>query len=188
MSKKIAFIGAPSSGKSTISSYIFSELKKAGINIEYIQEWVRQDIFRNGPMKSIWEQFRTYQHQKEMEDSVPNKVDSIIIDSSTLMPYFYACLYADHADARQRLVLQDMYKYLLDDLYLKRYDMIFYLPIINPLIKDGVRFQTDKEIEILDEHMNLVFSKLYKPGNVYKIDGPIEERFEKIMPILSKIL
>ena len=32
------------------------------------------------------------------------------------------CQVAD--EARQRLVLQDMYKYLLDDLYLRRYDMV----------------------------------------------------------------
>ena len=133
-------------------------------------------------MVSIWEQYRTRQYQKELEDAVPNIADYVICDSGTLTPYFYAVLYADPSDPRQRLVLHDMYKYLLDDLYLKRYDLIFYLPLINgPDLSDGTRYQSEQEIRVLDEHMNLMFTKLHRLPSVHWIQSDFDHRFDEAM-------
>src|ERR1051326_1126376 len=104
---RVVFIGTAGCGKSTLSSQVFSALKQAGRRVEHIHEFVRYDIHANGPMTSIWEQYRTRQYQKELEDAVPDGADYVICDSGTLTPYFYACLYADPNDARQRLVLHD---------------------------------------------------------------------------------
>jgi nicotinamide riboside kinase len=152
--KRIVFIGAAGSGKSALSAQVFAALKTAGRRTEHVHEFVRYDIHRNGAMTSIWEQYRTRQYQKELEDAVPPLVDYVICDSGTLMPFFYATLYANPSDPRERLVLQDMYKYLLDDLYLYRYDLVFLLPVM-PHVKlaDGTRYQTTEQIKLLDEHM-----------------------------------
>lgn len=182
MSKKIIFIGTASSGKSTLATGVFSKLKETGKNVELVDEFIRKDIQMNGPMETIWEQYRTRTKQRELEDSVPEKVDFTIIDSGTLTPYFYACMYANCQKPRERLVLQDMHKYLLDDLYLKRYDLVFYLPYIeNNSADDGTRFQTIEQIKALDQHMNLFFMKQNKMDNIFLIDKPYEQRLKFVV-------
>lgn len=186
MTRRIAFIGACGSGKSTLAAKVFTSLKECRVNVELVDEFIRRDIQLYGPMKSIWEQFRTRQSQQELEDAVPAVVHTVIVDSETLTPYFYACLYADHVDARQRLVLQDMHRYLLNDLYMKRYDLIFYLtPIPGADLNDGTRFQSDDEVSILDQHMDLVFNKLFRIGNAHRIDGEVSLRLDKVMSIIN---
>jgi nicotinamide riboside kinase len=183
---RVVFIGPPGCGKSTLVASVFSELKNAGKQVESIHEFVRNDIQAHGPMMSIWEQYRTRQFQKELEDAVPPTIDYVICDSGTLAPYFYAVLYSNPIDARQRLVLQDMYRYLLDDLFLKRYDIVFYLPSIGGVsLNDGTRYQTDDEIKVLNEHMCLIFTKLHRLANVHMVQSGFDHRLEEVM---TKIL
>jgi nicotinamide riboside kinase len=185
MSRKIVFIGAPGSGKSTLAAEVFTKLKQRGRNAELVDEFVRRDIQRHGPMRSIWEQYRTRATQKEIEDAVPATVQDVVVDSGTLTPFFYACLYASNADARQRLVLQDMYRYLTDDLYLGRYSFIFYLPF-DPTVSvdDGTRFQTSEEIGVLDAHMDLFFTMVHRTPITHRLAGPLSERIDKVMALL----
>ena len=193
MTKKVVFIGSAGSGKSTIVTDVITRLKKKGVNAEHVPEMIRYDIQQNGPMESIWEQYRTLQNQREYEDGVPNNVDIAIIDSGCLTPYFYACLYTSTASVRERLVLADMFKYLINDIYKRRYDYIFFLPdkltqeqtALNDITKDGTRYQTTDELETLDEHMNLVFTKMFKSDNIYELDCPLDERADTVLSIIE---
>jgi nicotinamide riboside kinase len=186
MSRKIAFVGPPGSGKSTLAADVYTFLKQRHQNVEIVPEWIRYDIQAHGAMESIWEQYRTRQNQKDLEDAVPDTVDTVICDSATLTPYFYACLYCKHAEPRQRLVMQDMYRYLLDDLYGRRYDLVFYLPSVPGTdIEDGTRYQTAEEVRILERHMELAFCDVFRVGNVHRIDGPFAERLTKVVSIIE---
>jgi hypothetical protein len=179
---RIVFVGAPGSGKSTLTTSVFSALKQAGRNAELVQEWIRSDIALLGPMTSIWEQYRTRQYQKELEDAVPDNVKYAVCDSGTLSPYFYAVLYSDPTDPRQRIVLQDMYKYLIDDLYLGRYDLIFYLPCLMPTdLNDGTRYQSARQIDILNQHMEIFFTKIHRLPQVHRVNNCLEHRLEEVM-------
>jgi|ERR1035437_2489435 nicotinamide riboside kinase len=181
---KIAFVGAPGSGKTTISTQVFSELKIKGFRTEHVHEWIRNDIQKHGAMTSIWEQYRTRQHQKDLEDAVPETIEYCILDGGIILPYFYSVLYANPTEPRQRLVLQDMYKYLLDDIYLNRYDMIFYVPLIASAdLNDGTRYQTDEEVQTLDEHMRLIFTKLHSK-NTHTVSDGFDKRLEEVMKII----
>jgi nicotinamide riboside kinase len=180
--QRIVFIGAPGSGKTVLATQAFAALKGAGRHAEHVHEFVRHDIQAHGPMTSIWEQYRTRQFQKELEDAVPQTADYVICDSGTLTPYFYAVLYSNPTEPRQRLVLQDMYRYLLDDLYLKRYDLVFYLPLLDHSnLADGTRYQTEREIAVLNEHMRLVFTQLHRLPNVHVVESSFELRLDEVM-------
>ena len=179
---RILFVGAPGSGKSTLAAAVFAALKQAGRSAEHCHEWIRHDIQKYGSMTSIWEQYRTRQYQKDLEDAVPSDVRYVICDSGTLSPYFYAHLYSDPTDPRQRLVLQDMYKYFLDDLYLKRYDLIFYLP--EPMaseLSDGTRYQTDDEMATLRQHMSLIYNKIHRLPYIHVVTALPGSRVEEVM-------
>lgn len=179
---RIVFIGAPGAGKSTLATQVFCELKINGYKAEHVHEWIRNDIALSGHMTSIWEQYRTRQYQKELEDAVPDAADYIICDSGTLTPYFYSVLYADATEPRQRLVLQDMYTYLLNDIYLNRYDMIFYVPLIAAAdLKDGTRYQSDDEVEVIDAHMKLIFTKLHVNNHIHTVTSGFNGRLKEVM-------
>lgn len=190
MNKKICLIGNAGSGKSTLSAELFVTMKKLNSNVELVFEWVRGDIQTNGPMSDIWEQYRICNNQRAIEDAIPDNVEYSIIDSGTLTAYFYAVLYSDNTKARHRLVMQDMYKSFLDDLYLRRYDYILFLPNTetykanSEILDDGTRYQTQEQINILEEHMNLMFTKLHKLDNVHVLSGPLSTRCEQAMAII----
>lgn len=44
MTLRIALCGAPSSGKTTTAAHMFVLLKQAGINAEYVHEYVREEL------------------------------------------------------------------------------------------------------------------------------------------------
>jgi nicotinamide riboside kinase len=190
MTKKICFVGNAGAGKTTLVGDVFVALKKQSINVEHIPEWIRFDLQKNGPMRSIWEQYRTRSKQKEWEDAVPDVVDFMVTDAGILSPYFYAALYADKTDPRSRLVLNDMHEYLLEDLYNRRYDHIFYIPMAetyakNPnILKDGTRYQSEDEILALESHFNLVFTKHHKLDNVHILDCPLDDRLANVLKII----
>ena len=183
--KKITLVGSAGAGKSTLAHGIFTSLKKKNINVEIAHEFIRGEVQRNGPMQSIWEQYRTRSHQKEIEDAIPQSVDVMISDCGTLSMYFYAVNYFKNNNPRDRLVLQDMYKYLIDDIYLKRYDLIFYLPATKGLIEDGTRFQTLEDVNNIDAHMRMVFTTLHKTEGTHCIDGPLDDRHDLVMKIIE---
>jgi nicotinamide riboside kinase len=179
---RIVFVGAPTSGKSTLATQVFAALKQAGRSTELVPEWIRGEIAKNGPMTSIWEQYRTRLYQQEIEDAVPADIKFIVCDSGTISPYFYACLYADPSDRRQRLVLQDMHRFLVNDLFLGRYDLIFLLPpIANASIADGVRFQDQTQIRLIDDHMDVLFTKVFRLPQIHKVASGPNSRLEEVM-------
>lgn len=187
----ITFVGAAGSGKTTIAKDLFVALKKKGYNTELTSEWIREDIQANGHLESIWEQYRTRMKQMEREDAVPKNIDYHISDSGTLTMFFYAALYANKTKPRERLVLSDMYKYFLDDIYLKRYDYVFFLPSCQTyeknmnILNDGTRFQTEEEIDLLNRHMSMMFTEVHKTENVFSIDSPIDKRLNQVLEILK---
>jgi nicotinamide riboside kinase len=185
--KKICVIGAPGSGKTTLAHSVFTTMKQKGINVELSHEWIRNDVQKSGAMESVWEQYRTRNHQKELEDAVPKSVEFLVSDAGTISMYFFAVHYFNPENTRERLVLQDMYRYLLDDIYLNRYDLIFYLPTQpNVDTDDGTRFQSTEDIEMLDMHMGMVFTALHKTDRIFRIDGPMDGRHDIVMKIIEE--
>jgi hypothetical protein len=188
---KICFIGNAGSGKSTLSAEVYVRLKKQHKNAELVTEFVRSDIQINGPMSNIWEQYRTRSNQEQLENVIPKNVEYMVTDSGVLTPYFYASLYADNTDARQRIVLADMYRFLINDLFLKRYTHVFFIPMAetyasNPnMLSDGTRYQTPEQIQTLENHMSLIFTAIHRVDNVHVLDGPIDERCDRVMQIIS---
>jgi nicotinamide riboside kinase len=191
MVKRIVFIGPPGSGKSTLCSEVFTALKKKHLNVELVPEYARIYIQKFGPPESLFEQYSIFEGQSNSENIDASKLDFIIMESGRMVSYFYTVLYSDPTKPRQRYVIQDLYRHFMDDLYLKRYDFIFYIPPvetykINPnILNDGIRYQTTKEVNLLEDFMELFLLRLPGSNNVVKLDGPISERLGKVLASLN---
>lgn len=186
--KKIVFIGAPSSGKTTLAHNVFVELKKKNYKVEIIQELVRNEIQLNG-IPDLWEQYRFYMIQNMYENALPKNIDYAVIDGGTIITFFY-CFRKNNKNERYKLLMMDMFKIFLDDLYSKKYDYIFYIPVEKVLeknkdFKDGTRFQDLEEILTLDSHMYLHLTKLHNIDNVYHVNCDLKERVNFVLNVLK---
>lgn len=188
--KKIIFVGPPGSGKSTLVSEVFVKLKTSNKNVELVNEYARQYIQEYGPPTSVFEQLLIAKEQEKYE-SLHTDINYMLIDAGRLSSYFYASLYANYSDKKQRLLIHQLYLNFLDDLYLRRYDYIFFLPITetykvkSDMLEDGTRFQTPEEIDTLEMHMSLMFGRLHHLDNVYVLDVPLNKRCLEVLKIIA---
>jgi adenylate kinase family enzyme len=89
MTKKIInIVGAPNAGKSTLSSEIFVALKKRHMNVEHINEYVKQLVWQE-KMDKINDQYYLARNQVKILESVVKKVDISICDSPLIISAFY---------------------------------------------------------------------------------------------------
>jgi hypothetical protein len=134
-------------------------------------------------MQNTFEQYRTLMHHRVEEERFPPNVEYLIHDGNTLTPYFYAALYAQKDDPKERLVIQDMYAVLLDDLYSRKYDLIYFLPRIRAdtagsTFDDGTRVQTPAQVDLIERHMGLLLTELHKFDNIRVLNCPLGKRNE----------
>jgi nicotinamide riboside kinase len=191
MVKKIVFVGPPGSGKSTLCNEVFTALKKKHLNVELIPEYARTYIQKFGVPENLFEQYSIFEGQTSAENIDMSKQDFVLMDSGRITAYFYTVLYMDKAQPRQRFVIQDLYRHFLDDLISRRYDYIFYVPPLETykvnarILNDGTRYQTDSEVQLLDDFMALFLTRLHKLDNVTKLDCLIADRLNRVLNIVN---
>jgi nicotinamide riboside kinase len=169
--KRIALMGGAGCGKSTQCARFFSDLKSESIQVEQVQEWVRE-AFNKGliPKGNAWAEFLIYEEQKIKEDCIPSKIEYMVTDSPTLLCYVYALEMAKRPE--DNLLLIKMYEKFINDL--TRYDYVFLCKREKPYIKDGTRTQTKEEAEKLD---NIVINILQQHNIPYVVlTGTTAER------------
>jgi predicted ATPase len=189
---RIVFIGAPGCGKSTVSAELFVALKRMGKNTELVPEWCRRDIMKNGGMEHVLEQYRYMVHNLTEENHFPDNVEYIVQDGGRITGYFYAAYYSKGIDKREKLVIQDLYKDLLDMLYDGYFDRIYFLPrapVIEAggIFNDGTRYQTADQADALESYMRTILTDIHKMDSVRVVNGPLDQRVELILNDLGLI-
>jgi len=88
--RRIGLFGGPGTGKSTMAALIYANLKKDHINIEFIQEYVKNWAYEKRDVSSF-DQVYLLAKQIRMEDLVlRNGVNFVITDSPVGMSTCYA--------------------------------------------------------------------------------------------------
>ena len=70
--KRIAVLGGPRCGKTTLIQHLYVEMKIAGLNAGYALEYSTEYLKDTGMIESISEQYGIYLGQKKLEDE-PNE-------------------------------------------------------------------------------------------------------------------
>jgi hypothetical protein len=85
-------MGAPGAGKSTCAAGVFFELKMAGINAEYVSEYVKELVFED---RSTTMRSQPYIFGKQLRnlERLIGKVDVIVTDSPIILSRFYGLKY-----------------------------------------------------------------------------------------------
>jgi len=148
-SKLITFIGAPSSGKSTLASDVHTGLKKLGKNSIFIAEVATDYIAEYGIPNTPEDQLVIFYKQTNKERIYIDSKEFIVCDSSGILNYFYfRTLFNNKLSNKDIAVINHMQKEILKTI--NQWSYIFYVPPILDNVDDGIRYQNVDQINKID--------------------------------------
>ena len=88
--RRVSVYAGPGAGKSVLATWLFAELKIAGTNIQFVEEYVKKWAYEKKPISSF-DQVYLFAKQMHKEDSyLKNGAEIIITDSPILQIGGYA--------------------------------------------------------------------------------------------------
>ncbi len=141
----INLFGGPGSGKSTMASALFSELKYKNINCELVTEFAK-DLTWEDRKNTLSDQIYVFGKQYHKIYRLLNKVDIIITDSPLLLTLIY--------DSEQREYL----RCLAMSEFMKMDNYNVFLNRVKPYNQKG-RNQTEKESILIDGNIKRLLNQ-----------------------------
>ena len=164
----VNLLGGPGIGKSTLAAEIFVNLKKKGVECEYITEYAKDKTWENS-QSTLSNQIYVFGKQHHKMFRVNDKVDVMICDSALLFSIVYGNL--NPSDTFYKLVIEEFNKFKNINFYLDR--VTKYDPI--------GRNQTEEEAKKID----IVIKDILEYNNIdyhnYELDFGVDYIIEKIM-------
>ena len=150
MPVRIAILGGPRCGKTTLIQQLYVDLKIRDINVGVATEYSTDYLRDKGMIESISEQYGIYLGQLHLEKSLDSH-DYAVTDYATFVPYIYGRLMlGDKVRSKKEIeILKDLYSLALRDL--PQYDYIFFVPREFGYKKDGVRWQDEEVAQAVDK-------------------------------------
>lgn len=170
----INLFGGPGVAKSTIASYVFSQLKMMGINCELITEFAK-DLTWEKNTDALRCQEYVFGNQSYRQFKVKDKVDVIITDS----PLILNCIYNTRYNGQNK-----HYEEVVKSTFDSYNNMNFYLQRKIPYVNIG-RNESEKQAKDIDSEIKCFLLKnLYS----YKIiDGGMEGGETIIKEVTDKL-
>lgn len=167
MALVINLIGGPCSGKSTIASGIFYELKKLGINCELALEFAKDKVYEEA-FRTMDDQIYIFAKQYHKLWRLQDKVDVIITDSPLPISLYY--MKEDSKYFNQFVVEQ-----------YNKFDNQLYFIERGEVYQEEGRLQTKEESEQIDKELLQLLEK-------YKIHYSQIEQQTAVETIVDNIL
>ena len=180
--KRIAVLGGPRCGKTTLIQHLYVEMKIAGLNAGYALEYSTEYLKDKGMIETIAEQYGIYLGQKKLEDEL-EAFDYALTDYATFVPYIYGrFMLGNKVRSKKEIqILKDLYCLAIEDI--QNYDLIVYVPREFGYVQDGVRWQAEDVALQIDEAI-LSFLKS-ENVNYIEVKGSTKERARQILELLD---
>ena len=175
---RVAFTGAPDSGKTTLAKMVSARLNLEGYVPAIIHEYARDYITQYGIRpNTVAEQFLVFYIQYEREEHMCSQSTQIMYtDCPLMLSYIYAIDLVK--DDKDRDNLAYLYNKTLDILK-DRYDLIFLLRPFRETVKDDVRAQDWDRIGKLDKQIK-AFLDLHGMVHTELTSTKMEHRVEYV--------
>jgi nicotinamide riboside kinase len=137
--KLVGFMGAPGTGKTTLSSSMKEYVLLHNISSDVCTEYAREFCFKYGVPKNVYSQYRINQGQLEKEDILTRGNNEYIFsDSPVWMGYVFSLIHLKSNDTAEiKDIIGDIYdRYVIKQI--NRYYKVFHLKNPNPY-DDGCR-------------------------------------------------
>ena len=124
MPVRIAILGGPRCGKTTLIQQLYVDMKIKGLSVGAATEYSTDYLKDKGMIEHISEQYGIYLGQLQVENNL-NVFDYAITDYATFVPYIYGrfMLGSKKRSNKEIEILKDLYFLALKDL--PKYDYIF---------------------------------------------------------------
>ncbi|MEK7867050.1 MAG: ATP-binding protein [Planctomycetota bacterium] len=190
--RKIAIVGAPSSGKTVLARRVANTLSMLGYSVDTALEYARTYLARYvKPTKrrrqDSLDQVMIYLGQKRREDDLANS-EIVVCDSATFIPFVWACFWGfDPKDPREVMVVHKLFKWSIQEI--ASYDAVFLLPPV-------LEYRTKKKpwkTSTLKERADVaarIEGYLRNAGVRYHLieTTSLEEREEVVLGILARTI
>lgn len=145
---RINILGGPCCGKSTLASFLFSELKAEGYNIELVTEFVKTWTYTRRPIKSF-DQVFIFAQQLHLEDNILNGGFKHLISDS---PLFLNCFYGRKNNTPGNKNILEIAK-----LFEEKYPGIYFFLNRDTKLKysEVGRYQTQEQALQIDKELKL---------------------------------
>jgi len=172
MPKKIAILGGPGTGKTTLCKQLDVDYSLAGYVSSVCLEFARSYIAEYGVPVSIFEQFLLYEGQKRREKEL-DYCDIIFCDNATILNYVYGLMAANLKDVKEVYALMKLYEWAMKDL--PGYE-VFYIPREFAMNKDGIRYQDEEFAHEVDTKIKNFLDIMNVPYTV--VTGDMDHRVQ----------
>ena len=170
----INLYGGPGTGKSTGAAYIFSKLKMAGVDAEYVTEFAKDKVWENNAEVFRNQMYITGKQSFKISRCF-GKVNVIVTDSPIRLGFTYAVAQGKPKLGEAILEEADTYNDSSIDIFLKR---------VKPYNPNG-RNQTEDEAKQIDVDMR---KSLEEQGvKLLEFDGSIDG-YNRIVEYVLNIL
>lgn len=179
---RIAILGGPRCGKTTLMQQLYVELKIRDLNVGAVAEYSTDYLKDKGMIENIAEQYGIYLGQLRLEQELES-FDYAVTDYATFVPYIYGrFMLGDKKRTKKEIeILKDLYVLALRDL--PKYDHIFFVPREFGYTKDGVRWQDEELATAID---NAILSFLETENVKYTtIKGSTKDRAEAVLKVIE---
>ncbi|GAA0126123.1 MULTISPECIES: ATP-binding protein [Clostridium] len=182
MTTRIAILGGPRCGKTTLMQHLYVEMKILGMNVGCAAEYSTDYLREKGMIETISEQYGIYLGQAKLEEEL-EIFDYAITDYATFVPYVYArfMLGERKRTVKEIEILKDLYGLAIRDI--SKYDYIFYVGREFGYEKDGVRWQDEETAQKVDEAIKTFLDVESVP--YIELTGCTKDRAKTILSIMD---
>lgn len=182
MTVRIAILGGPRCGKTTLMQQLYVDMKIAGLNVGCASEYSTDYLREKGMIETISEQYGIYLGQLKLETELA-AFDYALTDYATFVPYIYARFMLGNRPrtTKEIEILKDLYGLAIKDI--QNYDHVFYVGREFGYEKDGVRWQDEDIAKAVDAAI-LSFLKT-ESVSFTTLAGSTKERAKQVLDILK---
>lgn len=182
MTTRIAILGGPRCGKTTLMQQLYVEMKIQGIDVGCAAEYSTDYLREKGMIENISEQYGIYLGQYKLEEEL-SSFDYAITDYATFVPYIYGrfMLGDKKRTVKEMEILKDLYGLAIRDI--ENYDYIFYVGREFGYSKDGVRWQDEQTAVAVDDAIKGFLND--ESVKFTEIKGSTKERAKAILEIIG---
>jgi nicotinamide riboside kinase len=175
----IGFVGAPSTGKTTLARAVANEAGLRGLSVEFVAEYARTYIQRVGGVSSVFDQLLIFDAQARREDdAIGTGADLVVAETPTFTGYAFglAMMGGRRPAAREAEALEVLHRWIRRRVAV--YDIVYYLPVELPLQRDGTRLETERVRRDLDAKLKATLD-LWVPYRA--VTGAFEDRIKAVL-------
>lgn len=176
----INIIGGPGTGKTTICSLVFGNLKIKRYNIEYVQEYAKNLVWRKD-LDTLNNQYHVSKSQYDIFDQLSDSVDYIITDGSLLHGLYYNRTNPDNTsniEKTERKILEWFNQFLNLTIFLERNPNVEY--------QQSGRLQSKNQAIIVDQELKKILDHYKIKYQSIELKNNYQETVDQIIEIVEK--